>query len=294
MTETRRARVRAPELAGRAWLGTGGADLSLAALRGKVVLLDFWTSCCVNCLHVLEELRDLERDFADVLVVVGVHSPKFAHEADPAAVADAVERYRVEHPVLDDPELTHLAAPTPPGPGRRSSWSTPSGYVVAQLSGEGHAHGLRVLLDGLVAEHEASRHAAPRRRTVRPACRRRAPPCAIPVPALALPGGTYLVADSAHHQLVELDADLADRAAQGRLRPPRPARRPGRGGRVRRAAGPRAAARRTSRPGSATTSSSPTAQPRAARAPAGRRPRSRTVAGTGRQLRRAGRAAAPP
>ncbi|MCL2465259.1 MAG: redoxin domain-containing protein, partial [Micrococcales bacterium] len=75
--------VRAPELVGRGWLNTGGRRLRLSDLRGKVVVLDFWTFCCVNCLHVLDELRELETRFADVLVVVGVHSPKFAHEADP-------------------------------------------------------------------------------------------------------------------------------------------------------------------------------------------------------------------
>ena len=60
-----RARVRAPELRGRqGWLNTGDRELSLADLRGKVVLLDFWTFCCVNCLHVLDELRPLEEKYA--------------------------------------------------------------------------------------------------------------------------------------------------------------------------------------------------------------------------------------
>ena len=54
---------------------------------------------------MLDELRELEERYADVLVMIGVHSPKFAHEADPDAVAAAVERYGVHHPVLDDPEL---------------------------------------------------------------------------------------------------------------------------------------------------------------------------------------------
>ena len=101
-----RARVRAPELHGAGgWLNTGGRPLTLADLRGRIVLLDFWTFCCVNCLHVIEELRPLEERYADVLAVVGVHSPKFPHEADHAALAAAVERYELHHPVLDDPEL---------------------------------------------------------------------------------------------------------------------------------------------------------------------------------------------
>ncbi len=52
-------KVRASELLGRNWLNTGGEQLNLEALRGKIVILDFWTFCCINCLHVLDELRPL-------------------------------------------------------------------------------------------------------------------------------------------------------------------------------------------------------------------------------------------
>ena len=74
MSETVRthARVRASELVGRNWLNTGGKSLDLESLRGKIVLLDFWTFCCINCLHVLDELRPLEEQYSDVLVTVGV------------------------------------------------------------------------------------------------------------------------------------------------------------------------------------------------------------------------------
>ena len=156
MSETVRthARVRASELVGRNWLNTGGKTLDLEALRGKIVLLDFWTFCCINCLHVLDELRPLEEQYSDVLVTVGVHSPKFEHEADPVALAAAVERYEIHHPVLDDPELETWKAYT------ARAWPTlvvidPEGYIVAHLSGEGHADGLAVLIPELIAEHEA-------------------------------------------------------------------------------------------------------------------------------------------
>ena len=200
-----RSRVRAPQLSGRRWLNTGGADLSLTDLRGKVVLLDFWTSCCVNCLHVLDELRPLEERFADVLVVVGVHSPKFRHEAEPAALDAAVERYAVHHAVLDDADLSVWSAYA------ARAWPTlvvldPEGYVVASLSGEGHAHGLEVLLAELVEEHEAKgtlhRGSGPYVPPQPPASALR-----FPARALALASGSLLVADTAHHQLVELDAD---------------------------------------------------------------------------------------
>ena len=199
-------RVRAPELRGRRWLGTGGRDLSLADLRGKIVLLDFWTFCCVNCLHVLDELRPLEERWSDVLVTVGVHSPKFVHEGDPDAVEAAVERYGVGHPVLDDPTLQTWDAYA------ARAWPTlvvidPTGYVVAQLSGEGHAHGLDVLIGELVAEHEA---AGTLHRGDGPYIAPAEPETALRFPGkvIALPGGSYLVSDTAHHQLVELDEDL--------------------------------------------------------------------------------------
>jgi len=152
MATTRQPRVRAPQLTGRGWLNTPGGERP--DLSGKIVLLDFWTFCCANCLHVLDELRELEHEFADTVVVVGVHSPKFAHEADRDALVDACERYEVRHPVLDDPELTTWKA------FAVRAWPTLSvvdadGYVVAQMSGEGHGHGLRALLAELVAEHEA-------------------------------------------------------------------------------------------------------------------------------------------
>jgi thiol-disulfide isomerase/thioredoxin len=209
-----RVRVRAPELVGRGWLNTGGSPLSLAELRGRVVVLDFWTFCCVNCLHVLDELRPLEARFPDSLVLVGVHSPKFEHEADPEALVAAVERYAVHHPVLDDPDLLTWRAYT------AKAWPTlvvidPEGYVVASMSGEGHAHGLAVLIEELVAEHFAKGTLRRRDAPYVPP-----PPAAtalrFPGKAVALLDGSFLVSDTAHHELVQLEADLdTERARVG-------------------------------------------------------------------------------
>jgi thiol-disulfide isomerase/thioredoxin len=206
-------RVRAPELTGRGWLNTGGNRLSLADLRGSIVVLDFWTFCCINCLHVLDELRPLEDKYADVLVVIGVHSPKFAHERDPAALAAAVERYDVTHPVLDDPELVTWQRYT------ARAWPTlalidPEGYLVASMAGEGHAEGLRRLADELVATHET-------RGTLRRGAAARLLAGAFtsgddrpdglrfPGKAITLPDGGVLVSDSARHSLVALEPDVA-------------------------------------------------------------------------------------
>ena len=149
------ARVRAPELRGRGWLNTGGTAYSLADLRGKIVLLDFWTFCCINCLHVIDELRPLEEKYADVLVVVGVHSPKFVHEADPEALAAAVERYEVRPPGARRPRADHLAGRTPPGPGRRWCWSTRRGTSSRSTPARVTRTRSTALLAELVAEHEA-------------------------------------------------------------------------------------------------------------------------------------------
>jgi thiol-disulfide isomerase/thioredoxin len=200
-----RPRVRAPELRGRGWLNTGGHELTLADLRGRFVLLDFWAFCCVNCLHVLDELRPLESKYDGELVVVGVHSPKFVHEADPDALAAAVERYQVEHPVLDDPDLITWQAYT------ARAWPTlvlvdPEGYVIAQYAGEGHAHAIDALLTELRAVHRAKGTLQPGDSPYVP------PPVAegdllFPAKAVPLDGGGFLVADAGHHSLVELAAD---------------------------------------------------------------------------------------
>ncbi len=202
----RRARVRAPELIGKGgWLNTGDKQYTLADLRGRIVILDFWTFCCINCLHVLDELRELEEKHRDTVVVIGVHSPKFVHEAEHDAVVDAVERYGVEHPVLDDPELATWKQYAV------RAWPTlvvvdPEGYVVAQHAGEGHVHAIERLVSELEAEHEAK---GTLRRGDGPYVAPEPEPTALRFPgkAVLLPEGTFLVSDTTRHQLVELAAD---------------------------------------------------------------------------------------
>src|SRR4030095_4297083 len=65
------------------WINTGGKRLSLAQLRGKIVLLDFWTFGCVNCMHVIPDLKRLEAKYPRELVVIGVHPAKFEKERRP-------------------------------------------------------------------------------------------------------------------------------------------------------------------------------------------------------------------
>ena len=201
------SRAHGSPLRGRGWLNTGGAELDLETLRGKIVLLDFWTFCCVNCLHVLDELRPLEEKWADELVVIGVHSPKFEFEKDPEALQANIERYEVSHPVIDDPELDTWSAY-----GARA-WPTlmvldTHGRIAGNLSGEGHAANLDRLVAELVAEGEADgslrRGPAPTvlaERTEQTLC--------FPSKLAVLPDGRLVVSDAGQHRLVVFQADGA-------------------------------------------------------------------------------------
>jgi thiol-disulfide isomerase/thioredoxin len=197
--------VRAPELRGDVWLNTGGRPLTLAELRGRIVLLDFWTSGCINCLHVLDELRPLEAEFADVLVTIGVHSPKFLHEGERASIEAAVRRYEVHHPVVNDPKMELWSQYAV------RAWPTlavvdPEGYVVHVAAGEGHAEALRRVIADLVAKHEAK---GTLRRGGSPyvPVEEQAGELRFPSKAVATAEGRVLVADTGHHSIVEFASD---------------------------------------------------------------------------------------
>jgi thiol-disulfide isomerase/thioredoxin len=197
--------VRAPELRGDVWLNTGGRPLTLAELRGRVVLLDFWTSGCINCLHVLDELRPLEAEFADVLVTIGVHSPKFLHEGERASIEAAVRRYEVHHPVVNDPKMELWSQYAV------RAWPTlavvdPEGYVVHVAAGEGHEEALRRVIADLVKKHEAK---GTLRRGGSPyvPVEEQVSELRFPSKAVATAEGRVLVADTGHHSVVEFASD---------------------------------------------------------------------------------------
>ena len=147
-------KVPAPEFpAGLDWLNTDG-PLSLADLRGKVVLLDFWTYGCVNCLHIIPDLKKLEEKYADELVVIGVHSAKFENEGDTDNIRNIILRYELEHPVVNDHEFqvwNQYGA---------NAWPTlvlidPEGQVLGYHSGEGVYEPFDQVIGGMVAEFDA-------------------------------------------------------------------------------------------------------------------------------------------
>ena len=147
-------RIKAPSLdGGNGWLNTSG-EITLKDLRGKVVLLDFWTFCCINCIHVLPDLKFLEKKYSKELVVIGVHSAKFDNEKDTENIRRAIMRYEIEHPVINDSKMTVWNKF-----GVRS-WPTlvlidPEGYFCGQISGEGHREILDDAISRVITYHKA-------------------------------------------------------------------------------------------------------------------------------------------
>lgn len=94
--------IHAPEFPANAeWVNTRGR-LSLASLRGELVLLDFWTYGCINCMHILPDLKRLEELYATELDMIGVHSAKFENERNLANLRQIIALYEITYPVVND------------------------------------------------------------------------------------------------------------------------------------------------------------------------------------------------
>jgi thiol-disulfide isomerase/thioredoxin len=197
----------APEFeAGLDWINTGGKPITLASLKGKVVLLDFWTYGCANCMHVIPDLERLEQKYADSLVVIGVHSAKFENEGRTSQIRKVVQRYELKHPVVNDKAMQIWDAY-----GARA-WPTlalvdPAGNAVGQVAGEGHYDTLDRVIGALVAEFEAKGALKRSHFPVRPD--------ALPRSTLLFPGKVLadavgkrlFIADTLHHRIVVTDLD---------------------------------------------------------------------------------------
>ena len=140
-------KVRAPELKGDiGWLNTD-KPLSIAGLKGKIILLDFWTYGCINCIHIIPDLKMLEAKYEKELVVIGVHSAKFDNERETENIRRIILRYGVEHPVVNDAKFkiwdayAVRAYPT-------QVLIDPEGYIVGRFVGEGNL----VEIDQAIAE----------------------------------------------------------------------------------------------------------------------------------------------
>lgn len=146
-----RAQEPAPELTGaKGWLNTD-KPLTLAGLRGKIVLLDFWTYGCINCIHIIPDLKKLEAKYKNELVVIGVHSGKFDNERDTENIRRIILRYELEHPVVNDAEFNIWNAygveayPT-------QVLIDPAGNVVGKAIGEGQFRRLDDAINKTIGE----------------------------------------------------------------------------------------------------------------------------------------------
>jgi cytochrome c biogenesis protein CcdA/thiol-disulfide isomerase/thioredoxin len=104
---------RAPDFTGNdRWFNTpAGAPLDLAGLRGRVVLIDFWTYTCINCIRTLPYLRAWDGRYRDEgLTIVGVHTPEFAFEREADNVMEAIAANRLRYPVAQDNEYATWSA----------------------------------------------------------------------------------------------------------------------------------------------------------------------------------------
>ena len=134
---TYKGEIAAPEIPnGLEWFNVERPLSLLSDLRGKIVILDFWTQGCINCLHVIPDLHRLENEYPNSLVVIGVHWAKFDHERTNRAVDQAVRRLEVQHPVVND-DFEYLRRAY-----RVRAWPTlvlidPLGRVVGSHAGEG-------------------------------------------------------------------------------------------------------------------------------------------------------------
>lgn len=176
-------------------------------LRGRILLLDFWTYACVNCLHVLPDLAKLEQMFGKDLTVIGIHSGKFSNEGDQANVRQAVLRHHITHPVVNDADFRIWDAF-----GVRA-WPTlllldSQGKLYRSYKGEGHLDSLTNDIKSLIRQRGAYL-----RRDLLPLTPETQKETAtlLRYPSKVTPGrhngeDVLFVADSGHHRVVVVSA----------------------------------------------------------------------------------------
>jgi thiol-disulfide isomerase/thioredoxin len=207
-------KVTAPEFPeGLQWLNTD-RPLTIHELRGKVVLLDFWTYCCINCMHIIPDLRKLEHKYSKELVVIGVHSAKFTGERDTNNIRQAILRYEIEHPVVNDSRMQIWQEYAV------RAWPTlmlidPAGKVVGYTSGEGIYDAFDKLISKVIETFDAKKQIDRRPLALKLERSR------VPTSMLAFPGKVLadekskrlFIADSNHNRIVVIsleDASVVD------------------------------------------------------------------------------------
>lgn len=193
-------RVNAPELHAKfGWLNTD-REYSLKEFRGKFVLLDFWTFGCINCQHILPDLKRLEQEYPEELVVIGVHSAKFDAEKSSDTIRKAIQKFGIEHPVINDADFNIWRQYA------INAWPTivlidPDGKVVGQRAGEGVYEVVKPNLDFMLKDFEGKLNREIIR--FRPE-EKEGNVLRFPTKILAW-NDTIFVADSGHNRILQLD-----------------------------------------------------------------------------------------
>ena len=181
--------------------------LTLAALKGKAVLLDFWTLGCINCQHIIPDLKRLEAEFGDALVIIGVHSGKYSTEHDDDSIREAVRRFGLQHAVVNDPDFEVWRA------FGASAWPTlvlidPAGNLVGGHAGEGVYPLFQPIIGSLLAEFEA--RGAVDRKPIPISLDSDATATLLSYPGKVLAdeaGGRLFIADSGHNRILVADLE---------------------------------------------------------------------------------------
>lgn len=188
-----------------AWLNVDH-PLAPSELAGHVVVIDFWTSCCINCLQTLPTLAAVERDFArDPVVVIGVHSPKFDAETERARLSDAVRQYSIAHPVAIDGSMKLWTA------WHVDAWPTvvvldARGREIWRGSGEPDREQLEDLVTSALAEGKRDGTLSTAKLAGLVPERDDSGALAFPGKVALLDGGGLAVSDTGHHRIALVDA----------------------------------------------------------------------------------------
>ena len=199
---------------GTGWINSGPIDLS--ELRGKIVLLDFWTFCCINCHHVLPDLAKLEEKYPNELVVIGVHTAKFEAERDTENIRRKVREYRIKHPVVNDANQVIWQRFGVQG------WPTlalidATGRFVGMMSGEGHFDVFDKAIGQLVEKHKAKGELNLTPLKFSPEMERASnDPLLFPGKVHADPSGNRLfISDTGHNRIIQTDLEGANPSVIG-------------------------------------------------------------------------------
>jgi DNA-binding beta-propeller fold protein YncE/thiol-disulfide isomerase/thioredoxin len=190
------------------WLNTS-RPLETQDLQGRIILLDFWTYCCINCMHVIPDLKYLEDKFGSQLTVIGIHSAKFNNEKDSENIRQAILRYSIHHPVVNDRDFSIWNA------FGANAWPTfmlinPKGTIQATYSGEGNRAALERDIAGLIKQYDKKINTAPLPIALEAG---KQPPSALSFPSKLVYAPDFsgkpamMVSDSGHNRIVVLGLD---------------------------------------------------------------------------------------